>query len=150
MPGGEQESLHPVLLTFNGLGSGPFCGRQFWSKDPKFSGIFVTVDEGIVYDHLSSLQIKSECHFPNTGCKHCIPNGRLLIRFAVKQQEATTASSGDFPAQRAVASGERIEFIDMWVRNLAGDPTLGLPCLVQELTKLMHLSLLQSSAHLGS
>src|SRR5579864_6316184 len=114
----EQKGLHCTVPIFNDLAPGFFGSWHSRCKDPELSGILIAIDERIVYDDLSSLGIKSECHLANPRRVHSIPNRRLMFGFTIQEQKAPAPSPGDLSTQSPVAGCYSVEIIDVCIRYL--------------------------------
>jgi len=84
-------------LTDDNTGS-----RTFGHENPAGSAALIAVDERVVHNRLCSLGVKSECHFMDALAAHGFPNGSLICRLTIEQQESSASCTRDFPPAGAV------------------------------------------------
>src|SRR5580698_931311 len=71
------------------------CARCDRHKSPARSPFFITVDEGIVHNHLCPLGIKSKSHLMHTVLRKRLPDRLLAGLFAIKEQEPASSRTSD-------------------------------------------------------
>src|SRR5690348_949458 len=91
------------------MGDGP---ARKWSERPARAAIFITVDERVVSDNLSSLEVKFKSHFSrpkrNQGLAHIL----LVPLLAKQKKESTSTGSGNLSPESSIANCSLIHLID--------------------------------------
>src|SRR5581483_7394996 len=103
------------------------------------STTLVGVDEGIIHDHMRSLKIEFETHFPRTHRGEGVAHAALPIWRAEQQKETATAGAGDLASQSALVAGQSVHFVDARVGNAAGNPLFRLPAFVQQMSEALQV-----------
>jgi hypothetical protein len=68
------------------------------SKRPTRPTVLVAIDEGVIGDDLSALEVKFKPHLASTHFDKGISHTLMVLLLTKKEKESTSSCTGDFPS----------------------------------------------------